>query len=92
MVGQQQMATCSPLAAHAQNNLTLLTAVPTSACASPQPGVGTGMGTGTLPLCQSVMRFLLGCLDRKSQPEYVKSLSKPQQPPAPALAPTVLPG
>lgn len=88
MVGQQQMATCSPLAAHAQNNLTLLAAVPTSACTSPQPGVGTG----TLPLCQSVMRFLLGCLDRKSQPEYVKSLSKPQQPPAPALAPTVLPG
>lgn len=46
----------------------------------PQPGVGTG----TLPLCQSVMRFLLGCLDRKFQPEDAKSLSKPQQPPAPA--------
>lgn len=53
--------------------------VPTPAC--PQPGVGTG----TLLLCQSVMRFLLGCLDRKSQLEDAKSLSKAQQSPAQSI-------
>lgn len=60
------------------------------------------MGTGMLPLRWAVMRFPLGCLDRKSQLKDAKSLPEPQQPPAPAQtgayrsaptpAPTVLPG
>lgn len=72
----------APSVAHVQDTLPLLTAMPTPACASPQPGAETG--TGTLPLCGAVMRFLLGCLHRKSQPEDAKSLSEPWQPPAAA--------
>lgn len=49
-------------------------------CTGPQPGMGTGMRT--LPLYWAVMRFLLGCLDRKSQPKNAKSLSELHQPPA----------
>lgn len=96
----QHMAPFSPASAHVGDTLPLLVAVPASACASPQPGAGTG--TGTLPLCWAVMRFLLGCLDRKSQPEDAKSVSELRQPPAPAQpeasgdiptpAPTALPG
>lgn len=90
----------APPAARVQDTLPLLTAVPTAACPSPQAGRGTG--TGMLPLCPAVMRFLLGCLDRKSQPGDAKSLSELWQPPAPAQpgaygdapapAPTVQPG
>lgn len=76
----QHMAPFSPVGCLVQDTLPLLTVVPAPACTSPRPGAGTGMGT--LPLCRAVMRFLLGCLDRKSQPQDAKSLSEPLQPPA----------
>lgn len=58
--------------------LDTLAAVPAPGCASSQPR------SGTLPLCRAVMRFLLGCLDRKSETGDAESLRQPWQPPAPA--------